>query len=92
MYKNNSNNALGNSNKLSLNKGKIIKWDKKYGDLIFLTNPGVLISPNFWQGNKQIKAMHGYDKNCEGFYIIKKENKRKNLDMKDLHKEAFNYF
>lgn len=76
-------------NKLPLNKGKIIKWNKKYGDLIFLANPGIIISPNYLQGKKVAKAMHGYNKGCEGFYILQKEGKRKDLDMKELHKLAF---
>ena len=76
--------------KLPLKKGKIINWNKKYGDLIFLANPGVLIFPNSRQKKVSDKAMHGYDKQCNGFYIVKKENKRKNLDMKELHKIAFN--
>lgn len=33
----------------------------KYGELIFLANPGVLISPNFFQGSCPVKGMHGYD-------------------------------
>jgi len=33
----------------------------KYGELLFLVNPGVLILPNFFQGNHPILGMHGYD-------------------------------
>lgn len=35
--------------------------DRKYGDLIFLAQPGVLISPNFFQGTMYVKGMHGFD-------------------------------
>jgi len=74
---------------LPMKYGKIINWpEKKYGDLIFLAKTGCLISPNFWQGKKIIKAMHGYDgkhKDMKAFYIIKKQGKKKNLKVKDLH-------
>lgn len=33
----------------------------KYGDLIFLADPGTMILPNYFQGNKKIHAMHGYE-------------------------------
>ena len=32
--------------------------------------------------------MHGYEKGCEGFYITKKEGKKKDLTMQHLHYEA----
>lgn len=32
----------------------------KFGDVIFLVNPGVLILPNFYQNKKPVKGMHGY--------------------------------
>lgn len=32
----------------------------KYGELIWVANGGVLILPNFWQGNSPVKGMHGY--------------------------------
>ena len=74
---------------LPIKKGKIINWkDKRFGDLIFLANQGVLISPNFWQGKRIVKAMHGYDgKNRElkGIYILKKDGKRKNLSVIQLN-------
>lgn len=70
--------------------GKWIEWsNKKYGDFIFLANPGVLIFPNYWQGKNPAKAMHGYDgKNQElkGIYILKKEGEKKNLNVKELNK------
>lgn len=80
--------------RLPLEFGKIIKWqDKRYGELIFLADTGVLISPNYWQGKKIIKAMHGYDgkdKEMKAFYLIKKKGKRKNLKVKELHKIFMN--
>ncbi len=75
---------------LPLKDGKILDWPyKKFGDLIFLANTGVLISPNYWQGNKKVRAMHGYNgKNREmkAFYIIKNKGKRKDLKVEELHK------
>jgi predicted AlkP superfamily pyrophosphatase or phosphodiesterase len=50
---------------------KINFSDTKFGEEIFLVNPGVLILPNFFQQNL-IKGMHGYnlsDKNEWGIYI-----------------------
>jgi len=36
--------------------------DNRYGDLIFLANPGVLIYPNFFQmSGEPCRGMHGYD-------------------------------
>jgi predicted AlkP superfamily pyrophosphatase or phosphodiesterase len=32
----------------------------RFGDLFFLADPGVLISPNFFQGKRMVKGMHGY--------------------------------
>ncbi|MCR4432282.1 MAG: alkaline phosphatase family protein [Tepidanaerobacteraceae bacterium] len=54
-----------------LEDGRIINGDdrrryriqhphNKFGDLIFLANPGVLIFPNFYQNRHQVKGMHGY--------------------------------
>ncbi len=32
----------------------------KFGELIFLADPGVLIFPNFFQNRRPVKGMHGY--------------------------------
>jgi len=32
-----------------------------YGNLIYVVNPGVLISPNYYQGYSKVRSMHGYD-------------------------------
>lgn len=34
--------------------------DNRYGDVIFLADPGVLILPNYFQGKTPVKAMHTY--------------------------------
>ena len=79
---------------LPVGYGNIIKWDKKYGQLIFLVNTGVLIFPNFWN-KKPVKAMHGYDgksKDMKAFYLIKQIGNRKDLKAEELHeilKESF---
>ncbi|MEK6914113.1 MAG: alkaline phosphatase family protein [Nanoarchaeota archaeon] len=73
--------------KLPLNDGKIIKWDKKYGDLIFLVDTGILIFPNFWN-DKPVKGMHGYDgknKDMKAFYLLNKTGLKKNLKTEELH-------
>ena len=78
----------GECPKLPKNKGKLIKTDKKWGDYVFLVKPGILISPNFWSKNP-VKAMHGYELECNGFYIIKKNGSKINLTMKQLHDLIF---
>jgi len=76
--------------KLPLSYGKIINWrDKKYGNLIFMAETGILIWPNFWKENNPDKAMHGYDgkhKEMKAFYIIKKDGKKTNIKAGQLHK------
>lgn len=78
-------------------KGKIIlfknkKIHKKFGEIIFLANSGVLICPNFYQSTPH-KATHGYDDteshDERGFYLFcKKQNKKghKNIKMEDIFK------
>jgi hypothetical protein len=72
------------------NDGKWIEWeDKRYGEHIFLANPGVLILPNYWQGNMPVKAMHGYSPKCKDMnavYILNREGKKKNLKVGELNK------
>ncbi len=78
---------------LLLKEGKITDWkNKDYGELVFVANTGILISPNFWQGKTFIRAMHGYDgkdKEMRGVYILNKEGKKTNLKAEQLH-EIFN--
>jgi predicted AlkP superfamily pyrophosphatase or phosphodiesterase len=37
-----------------------------WGDMIFLLKPGFVISPNFFDRNGHVKAMHGYDPSTPG--------------------------
>lgn len=78
----------GECPELPKNKGKLIKLDKKWGDYVFLVKPGVLICPNFWSKNP-VKAMHGYESRCNGFYIIRKNGNKIDLTMKQLHDSIF---
>lgn len=75
--------------RLPLEDGKIINWeDKSYGELIFIVKPEILILPNYWQGKKPAKAMHGYygnNKELNGIYIIKKQGSKKNIKVEELH-------
>lgn len=41
-------------------KHYLIPNDRKYGDIIWLADHGTLILPNYYQGTKPIKGMHGY--------------------------------
>ena len=73
--------------KLPLENGRIIKWDEKYGQLIFLVNTGILIFPNFWN-KKLVKAMHGYDgkhEDMKAFYLLNRSGEKKNLKVEELH-------
>lgn len=36
----------------------------RFGELIFLADAGVLLSPNYFQGRTRIKGMHGYAPEC----------------------------
>ncbi|MFZ5955041.1 MAG: alkaline phosphatase family protein [Nanoarchaeota archaeon] len=81
--------------RLPLKFGKIIKWDEKYGELIFLVDSGVLIYPNFWDKKGPAKAMHGYDGKSEDMkavYILNKKGNKKDLDAYQLHKILKNQF
>ena len=65
------------------------KANNKYGDYIYLANPGICFFPNYWQ-TKPCKAMHGYNpkiRDMKAFYIINRKGKKKNLTMGELHKE-----
>lgn len=47
--------------------------DRRNGELYFLAEPGVLILPNFFQGDAPVKGMHGYDPECEenqGLFLL----------------------
>ena len=64
-----------------------IPLGKEYGELLFAANPGFLILPNFYQGNKPLKGMHGYmpDKaNLDAFLIINRKINKKSLNMSEV--------
>lgn len=42
--------------------------NSKQGELIWIVKEGYIISPNFWQGNKKVKGMHGYCSNVKNNY------------------------
>lgn len=50
-----------------------IPWpNRKYGDMLWLAKPGVLVSPDFFHKNNVCKGMHGYDPDfpgCQGMCI-----------------------
>jgi len=63
--------------------------NKKYGEHIFVANPGVLIIPNYWQGKNPIKAMHGYNPKCKdmnAIYILNRKGEKKNINVGELHR------
>ena len=68
--------------------------NKKYGDLIFLANPGVLIFPNFWNKYAPEKSMHGYIPSIgeqQGFYILTKKNGKKDMKIINLLKDLISF-
>lgn len=75
---------------MPMSKCKLVKWpEKKYGDYIYLANPGVCFFPNYWQTEK-CKAMHGYNpkiRDMKAFYMLNKKGKKKNMTMWELHGE-----
>ncbi len=92
-YWGNKNELADIKKKLPLEYGKIIEWNKEYGDLIFLANTESLIFPNFWNKNP-VNAMHGYDgkdKEMKAFYLLKKKGTRRDLRAEELHDELNNY-
>jgi hypothetical protein len=51
------------------------KAKRRYGDIIFVVDPGYLLLPNFWQGKFFDKGMHGYCSksrinDLEGFFWV----------------------
>lgn len=65
-----------------------VPYGGMYGDLIFLANPGTIISPNFYQGDRFIASMHGYDPSVEGqdgvFLLSENVSESMVLDKVDL--------
>ncbi|WP_415280931.1 alkaline phosphatase family protein [Candidatus Nitrososphaera sp. FF02] len=62
----------------------------KYGNLIWIADPGSIILPNFWDGYNSPKGMHGYlpiHQDCDGKLIINhksssvREGKVKSVDI-----------
>ena len=82
---------LANSKKGSFLNFKNKEIHRKFGQLIFLVKPGVLILPNFYQ-EKADKATHGYSDNCKdekGLYIFhegKNNKKKKDIKIKEIYK------
>jgi len=67
--------------------------DSRYGNEFFLLNPGVILLPNFFQGNESAKGMHGYAPNSngsDGIYLSSLKGKRENKKMKDCLKMCLN--
>lgn len=57
----------------------IAECDRRNAEMIFLADPGVLLFPNFFQGEGEpIKGMHGYDPDCPdnlGFFLVHNANR-----------------
>jgi len=70
-FKNRYQRELVTAALLSLKGGRILTQEdldryhlnyahNRFGDLIFLADPGVLFLPNYFQGSSPVKGMHGY--------------------------------
>jgi hypothetical protein len=63
--------------------------DRRNGELYFLADPGVLLFPNFFQGDGEpIKGMHGYDPDCAdnlGIFVLHRAD-RPDLNGRNLGK------
>jgi predicted AlkP superfamily pyrophosphatase or phosphodiesterase len=62
----------------------------KYGNLVWIADPGTIIIPNFWDGDNPPRGMHGYlpiHEDCDGRLIINRkssshgEHKVKSVDI-----------
>ena len=55
-----------------------IPWnDRRYGNLIWWANPGVLVFPDFFHRGEKLKGMHGYNPNIpesQGMCIVYSKN------------------
>lgn len=63
-----------------------IPMSRKYGDVLFISDPGYLILPNYHQGNKRIKGMHGYmpDKaDTDGIFVSNIKLNKKVIEMRE---------
>lgn len=67
--------------------GRWISGSEEFGRYIFLTNPGVLIAPNYWSSGEE-KGMHGWDpehSDMHAFYLLKQPGSCVNKRMKELN-------
>ena len=65
--------------------------DLKYGELLWWSNPGVIIFPDFFRSNYPPKGMHGYDPShpCSKGVLISNNllnNQNKEIQLKSLYK------
>jgi len=70
---------------------KINYSHNKFGDEIWWANKGYLISPNYWEGNVKVKAMHGYRNEVEENHTclisnVNYYNDAQSIDMISLYK------
>ena len=65
----------------------VYRLPEKHCDMIFLADPGILVSPNYFQGSASVKSMHGWDvrhKDQLAFYLLKSPGKKKDAKMVDM--------
>ena len=67
--------------------------DIRYGQILWIANSGVLLSPDFYHSNCNYKGMHGYrpdDDNSFGFLIYDSDKYHPYVVEKDKLNSAFN--
>tara|TARA_S200000501_G_scaffold240176_1_gene225075 strand:- start:5998 stop:7230 length:1233 start_codon:yes stop_codon:yes gene_type:complete len=70
-------NKFGKSILLEDFENNDIPKSRKYGDLVFICNPGTIISPDFFNLKSDIRGMHGYktfEESTYGFCITLSKN------------------
>jgi len=58
-----------------------------YGELIFITNPGILLIPNYYTGFHVDKSMHGYipeDGSQHGIFLFKNSDSGKKISKNEI--------
>ena len=77
------------------NEYKINYTHTRYGEKIWWAHDHTIISPNYWQGEKKLKGMHGYRKeskdNATAYYSNMNFNTSKSIDMVEINKLLKNF-
>lgn len=68
------------------NKQRSESGNLMYGDIIWCANKGVVIAPDFFNTNKELKGMHGFaDVDDEGKGLLVITNQKKHLEIEECN-------